>query len=454
MDTNTKNTKSETQKMIDEFFDKVKDIVIKTGDKKNALKQIENLKSVYPDMAGNLSDVFDFATKSIEDGMNTPDELGKCLDKLDDMKAEKTKNIESTFDAANQQAVHNSAISEIVNETGFPPAQIEEALQDEENNVDINDIEEAEELENVGNGPYALKRPDKERVKQLYKYKVEGKITSGIKDLDNFLGLIQPAINQLIIAAWKPIFGIADAGKLAGENFERWQKRNQDLSDGWKFLQSRGIIPKDKPFRWAQNIEEKENEMAGYFNAYMCNQMNASIQKDNAEYLKDKEQVFYESRLKETNDENIARSFAQKDMEDYKKSKEYQDYMKTDGAYRTDLFDESKPPRWSRTIIDKELLKCISRDDKNKLTEDSKKAMKGYSIVLDLFNKKNSDDFYENYFLDIDPLMKKAKDPIYTDDDKIENIDIEQFMKQRDDDEKEERKQRKIAGYYNFGNGR
>ena len=44
-----------------------------------------------------------------------------------------------------------------------------------------------------------------DEIKTIYKYKVEGKISTGgkIPELDQFLGIIQPALNQLIIAPWK-----------------------------------------------------------------------------------------------------------------------------------------------------------------------------------------------------------------------------------------------------------
>ena len=153
-------------------------------------------------------------------------------------------------------------------------------------------------------------------------------------------------------------------------------------------------------------------------------------------------------------------------------SNDLEKYMGRDNRNnRTDLFDSKKSPHWSRVTIDSEFLnllklkdkdgKVIARDDKGALTKDGKNLMKGYSILLDLFNKKNKASFVNNFTLDIHGLMEDAGREEWELEEKrgikrIEDMDmdIDKYMKLQDEEAKEAEKMRKQASYYNFGNSK
>lgn len=449
MDEEEKNTESMTKELIDKFFDEVRDIVLLSKDKDEAMEKLEKLRERQSDVAGNLNDLYDMAEDYIDDGVKTPEDRKKFLGELGDIKFEKEQNIKSDQNAAAQQAMHNSVVDEIANETGYDTATINEVLQDDENGVDFDEEltdDDPQQMAEVSNGPYKLKRPDKEKIKKLYKYKVEGKITSGIKDLDTFLGIIQPAINLLIIEAWKPIFWAMDKKDAAFESLDNWQKRKKDLAEGWKTLEALGAVPNGKKFSWAQNVEEQEDEMAGYFNKYMCDKMNKLIVDNQQNTLRNKYNDAYDKFTQNGLDDSSAKRQALQSMNDYKNSDEFKNY---ESPNRTDLFDTKKPPRWSRITIDSEFLnlfrlkdkdgKIIARDDKGNLTKEGKSLMKGYSILLDLFNKKNKGDFVDNFTRDIPGLMKDAgrEEWDLMNDRKvkrIEDMDITAYMKAEDDE--------------------
>ena len=339
-----------------------------------------------------------------------------------------------------QDAIEQEAVAEVAEKCGVPEAEVRQVLD-----VDYKD-------------KYELKRPDKEKIKQLYDYKVEGKIESGIKDLDNFLSLIQPAINQCIILAWKPIFGLMDVHKAAQENHEAWQKRKAELKEGWDTLQAMGITT--KPFNWLKPIKDQEDEMALLFNNHMCKHMNATIDHYRDDVLREKKE-----EIRGNTPDSVE---AQAKIDEYERN----DYVKDETPNRTDLFDDTKDPRWSRYTIDDEFLnllklkdkkdgKLIARDDKGKITDKGKSLMKGYSVLLDLFNKKGKSDFYEKYVCDMEDLMKKAN--IAKGDyslrkkynkEKIEDIDLMNYMKEQDGEYNKIAEWKEQGKYYGSNNSR
>ena len=146
---------------------------------------------------------------------------------------------------------------------------------------------------------FKLARPDTVKTKKVYDYKVEGKIESGIKDLDTFLSLIQPMINILFIQVWKGIYGIADLSQSAGEKFTTWKERREDIKRSWKTLQAMGVIPYDRKLSFKGGNNAAEDLVGSYFQDHMKNKMNNILLND---LIKKKETNINEELEKEKNE--------------------------------------------------------------------------------------------------------------------------------------------------------
>ena len=392
---NEKKENTQTEEYIDRFFKDISDLCTEFTnnkiDKDTALKKLQALKDAGNDEAGNLNNVYEFAESFIKgdqkgssdkDGNknNTPNTQNDAdndkkdfTQKLDELKKETKDNINKTSNTITEQGIHKMGVDAVKQETGYPESVIEEVLAEDDNTADLEeelskDVDMPEPVD--VSDKYKLKRPDREKIKKIYKYKVEGEISTGgqIKDLDNFLKIIQPAINLCIIAAWQPIFKLMDAKTAAEENVANWKKRKKELLKGWETLKV--LNPNIGEFSWGMPIEKQEDLMAGYFNKYMCDQMNKNINAHRQETYNDKLEEITTSHQGEAN----AKALIQKDMDEWEKT----EFNAFDAPNRTDLFDDKMPSYWSRYTIDDEFLKLLrykdakgngTRDDKGKLND-------------------------------------------------------------------------------------
>ena len=300
--------------------------------------------------------------------------------------------IDNLSDSIIEEGIKKQAKQEIVDEImnenpdanrDEVEATVSEAIEDE-NEAFI------DEKQTLSDEPFKLSRPKIDKIKKMYTYKVEGKIKSGIPDLDNFLAIIQPAINQVIIQPWKLIYGTVDAKNYAFEKFENWQSKINNLKTAWGTLEKLGAIPKDKKFKYFGDINKKEDEIAGYFNAYATDIMNDKFV--DSEELSEK-------------------------------------------GPRKKLFDYTREPLPARKTIDDILLNLIKnncRGEDGKISEGGAKLLKGFSIMVDLFNKEDKDKIPSDFTCDVGYIMQEAKGRTSYTDQKIEDVDVVGMIDARD----------------------
>ena len=238
--------------------------------------------------------------------------------------------------------------------------------------------------------PYELSRPTPDEIKTIYKYKVEGKISTGgkIPELDQFLGIIQPALNQLIIAPWKLTYGLLDAKDLALEKFKAWQTQRKNVNTALDTLKFMGIAPDD--LELDGNNHSKQNMLAGYWNSYMTGKLNTKL----------------EAKKLETINELIAGGMSQSDAETK---------VNSDPNYapRKKFFDFSKEPDTAQEVLVDEFRKLLKADGvrgpDGKITEDGEKKIKGFCVMIDLFNQEDKDIIPTYYTNIISYMVKESK---------------------------------------------
>lgn len=288
---------------------------------------------------------------------------------------------------------------------------------------------------------FKLARPDTVKTKKVYDYKVEGKIESGIKDLDTFLSLIQPMINILFIQVWKGIYGIADLSQSAGEKFTTWKERREDIKRSWKTLQAMGVIPYDRKLSFKGGNNAAEDLVGSYFQDHMKNKMNNILLNDlikkketniNEELKKEKNEKIseYEEKINEhlkgtpsNQKKKLKNDLMQKYIKqldkrlEKKKQDELWKYMDSpyikEGQYKRNKLFDMGVDNWDtdRQAINsslQELIKTSCRDETGKISDEGKELMKGYVNIIDSFNKKDKDTMKTHWGLDIPYILAEA----------------------------------------------
>lgn len=237
--------------------------------------------------------------------------------------------------------------AEAVNATGDErlKAEFQEALNDN------NKTEVSEDLDKIAS------KDELEKVKDVYRYKVEGKLKSDIPELDSFLEIIQPVLNQLVIAFWRPRFGIQDwAQKMfVGTDKEpsivaqHLQDRNEtNIQAEW--MRDNGLLTAEQKaeFDRALRLGKKDKILTDAFkNGPLFNQLNAKLNADQ------------EAEAEWFNDD------ANKGLPEYNTKKAAYMEKCANGYYdgRSNLFDQNYTPDESLDIVNtfmKEKLREIS----------------------------------------------------------------------------------------------
>ncbi|MBP3615421.1 MAG: hypothetical protein J6J27_00775 [Alphaproteobacteria bacterium] len=264
--------------------------------------------------------------------------------------------------------------------------------------------------------PYELSRPTPDEIKTIYKYKVEGKISTGgkIPELDQFLGIIQPALNQLIIAPWKLTYGLLDAKDLALEKFKAWQTQRKNVNTALDTLKFMGIAPDD--LELDGNNHSKQNMLAGYWNSYMTGELNTKLEAKKLDAIKELVDGGMEQREAETK-------------------------VNRDPKYapRKKFFDFSKEPDTAQEVLVDEFRRLLKADGvrgpDGKITEDGEKKIKGFCVMIDLFNQEDKDIIPTYYTNIISYMVKESKKRSKPGTSNIED-DLDIILKFKEDEEK------------------
>ena len=237
--------KKEARKTLTDFTEKLgvylklfEDPNVKDG-KYKAMKKIDELENGDKELGLNqYAPLYKLARQylngEIEDKIKYNDKVNSFIKK-------ETKKIDLVANAIIEAGIKNIAKEETLKEIqekykNIPPKELkqmidellenedEDVVEEEESERNNATMEEKEETENSAeineveqdefDPEKDLSRPKPDEVKKIYKYKVEGKITSKIDELDQFLGIIQPVLNQLIIIPWKFVYEGMDMKKM------------------------------------------------------------------------------------------------------------------------------------------------------------------------------------------------------------------------------------------------
>lgn len=284
------------------------------------------------------------------------------------------------------------------------------------NEATLAENEQEQEPEQEPVKPYELSRPTPDEIKTIYKYKVEGKISTGgkIPELDQFLGIIQPALNQLIIAPWKLTYGLLDAKDLALEKFKAWQTQRKNVNTAFDTLKFMKIAPDN--LELDGNNHSKQNMLAGYWNSYMTGELNTKLE---------------EKKLEAIN----------KLVAGGKSENEAETEVNSDPKYapRKKFFDFSKEPDTAQEVLVDEFRRLLKADGvrgpDGKITEDGEKKIKGFCVMIDLFNQEDKDIIPTYYTNIISYMVKESKKRSKPGVSNIED-DTDIILKFKEDEEK------------------
>ncbi len=409
--------KKEARKTLTDFTEKLgvylklfEDPNVKDG-KYKAMKKIDELENGDKELGLNqYAPLYKLARQylngEIEDKIKYNDKVNSFIKK-------ETKKIDLVANAIIEAGIKNIAKEETLKEIqekykNIPPKELkqmidellenedEDVVEEEESERNNATMEEKEETENSAeineveqdefDPEKDLSRPKPDEVKKIYKYKVEGKITSKIDELDQFLGIIQPVLNQLIIIPWKFVYEGMDMKKMMFERFGVYQKRHKDVDNMHEALKSMQFddgngnmvkaVPNGMNLKNGVNLKKSQNQAAKLFNDYMCEALNKKLDEQREEYI--------QSIMSE---QNITRAEAENQIDESKYK------------HRTKFFDFSKEYKTPRKVLTTEFAKLVRncRDNKGKIDDAGKKKLSGFIAMIDLFNMDDKDIIPNNY---------------------------------------------------------
>lgn len=379
------------------LIDKIKDIVdskLPENDKNSKLDKIAN---------GDSAKLFTKYIQIARDCINNPrdpdlqkqfeEERNKLREKLNDLAAD-----------ISEQVNREVTINELVKETGLSVAEINEILNGLKTPDDVSSPEEKKKIE---------------KVKKLYTYKVEGEIKSGIEDLDRFLAIIKPALDQVIIAPWRVIYGMGDAGQWCFDHYKAHREKKKNMSNAWKTLQRFGLKNSDEKFKYSKSNKKNEKEITELFEQRWLEKLNGKVKDKGLKEIKEKyrekaiEEISNDPKNKGKTKEELASLIEQKtekNFKDFTKTSEYKNFMNSQP--KTKMFDERDDPTLAREVIIEDLLGLYGdlRDPKTgKISDDDMKIIGGFANAVDLFNKKNSSEFADNFSRYIGYIFQEDK---------------------------------------------
>lgn len=305
-------------------------------------------------------------------------------------------------------------IQKIAQGLGKPSAGVEESIKNsagimekEKNSAGVEEgietypagVEENLDLEDLN-----LPKKDKERIKKQYQYKVDGKISSGLPELDDFLGIIQPGLDLILKTGAKLFYeGVVDnvektfLGNKEQEvksDFEVWADRKKNLKSDYDFLHTYGKLAPTDTFKYMTNTDKDENHVATYFHQMIVDRINENRKKEMDEYLSKMEE--YNKFVEKYNKAD------EKGKEAMGEAPEKPSLPAHNGEkFKGSVFDEAKDiseTQYALQDIIRDVIRA-SRDkdaDGNSIakpTDKGKKDLEAIGHLLDLFNKKNSPEF-------------------------------------------------------------
>ncbi len=413
----------EIKKNIDDIIGIKDDKTLSDEKKLDKLSKIENL-----DSANNLKKLTDLMKQHIKAPI-------KDIDKqLEEEKEKIIQKIANSADAIIEEANLKKIVEEIKAELNedVPEALIADVITNQ-------DIPPANDEE----------KKKIEKIKKIYTYKVEGEIKSGIEDLDRFLGIIKPALDQVIIAPWRVIYGIGDAGEWCLEHYKAYQDKRKFIKNAWtsmnyldadngglgKFNDAKGNKKNLKTVtdayhkRWLDKLNERiiEEEFEKNFKKKNYEKISKEI-KNNPDYQDipdDMLNTLINFKMKEKLNKFKETSEGKKEKENIKKNT----------TLRTNVFAEDENPRLARLGIMQDILDQYAKlrqDPKysknGKLNEDGSKIIGGMVSAVDLFNKKNKKEFHNAFNRYLGYIFDKDTE-IYTirETNKVENLSAEEW---------------------------
>ena len=416
---------------MNEIIKNIEDIR-KIKDEKNLSnpEKIDKLKEIEKsDEAKNFTLLIDLIINHI----NSPNQ---DIDKQFDEEKEKiTQKIADSADAIIEEAEQKELIAEIAEETEIPTAEIEDVINGNKTPENTSSSDEKKKIE---------------KIKKIYTYKVEGEIKSGIEDLDRFLGIIKPALDQVIIAPWRVIYGIGDAGEWCFEHYKAYQDKQKFIKNAWT---SMNYLDADNDglgkFNYAKGNKKNLKTVTDAYHKRWLDKLNERIIEE--EFEKNFKKKNYEKISNEIkNDPNfqnrpddmlntLINLKIKEKFNEFKETSEGKDekekIKKDTTQQRTNVFAEDEDPRLARLIIMQDILDQYAKlrqDPKysknGKLNEDGAKIIGGMVSAVDLFNKKNKKEFHNAFSRYLGYIFNKDTE-IYTirETNKVENLSAEEW---------------------------
>lgn len=258
-----------------------------------------------------------------------------------------------------------------------------------------------------------LNRKTGDNVKKQYKYKVEGTISSGIGELDEFLGIIQPGLNLLLIGVARIFYeGVVDNIEKLGAYYEYWAKSQSNIKKAYDFLHFSNALDEDDKFHYRVRLENDENHIATAFNNLVIEKINLNRKKSLDILINDiKNKCIENSSLSQEKLSNIqnhpdiihSQAFKTLSPEDqqYYNSQFQQLSTPISGNAFNKLKDLSETQTAIQSIIKDVLRQSRDKDDKGnpipKATDKGKASLNSIMYLIDLFNKDNDPSFYNKF---------------------------------------------------------
>lgn len=378
-----KNVENATKGIYKKFDSILHDENLSNEEKK---KQIDDLLTTSEPVAVIFDDWKNMADKYLDMQYSTPfkneDDFKKDAEemrsKTADTLCELIEDIFITKKENDDIAKAKITLSELGIDTdelnSLSKAEINEIINDMDNPYTA---EISEEVEGILNG-INVPRKDADNIKRQWKYKVEGKITSGIGELDDFLGIIQPGLDLILKTGAKLFYeGIVDPieEKFTGNeelgiksDFTKWCENEEGLKKSYDFLHRFGGMPNTDIFKYKigkHKVMKDEDHVASYFNQMIVDRINENRanKKDN-----DGKPVPFEEFKGNAFDET-------KNMDD---TIEALQGIIQDVLAKTRDFDKDGNP--------------IAKP-----TDAGKAGLNSIMYMTDLFNKKNSPEFKNKF---------------------------------------------------------
>ena len=416
---------------MNEIIKNIEDIR-KIKDEKNLSNQekIDKLKEIEKsDEAKNFTPLIVL----IKNHINSPNQN---IDKqLEEEKEKIIQKIANSADAIIEEAEQKELIAEIAEETEIPTAEIEDVINGNKTPENASSSDEKKKIE---------------KIKKIYTYKVEGEIKSGIEDLDRFLGIIKPALDQVIIAPWRVIYGIGDAGEWCFEHYKAYQDKQKFIKNAWTSINyldaDNGGLGK---FNYAKGNKKNLKTVTDAYHKRWLDKLNERIIEEEFEknfkkknYEKISNEIKNNPNYKNIPDDilnTLINSTIKEKLNEFKETpegKEEKEKIKKDTTLqRTNVFAEDEDPRLARLIIMQDILDQYAKlrqDPKysknGKLNEDGSKIIGGLVSAVDLFNKKNKKEFHNAFSRYLGYIFNKDTE-IYTirETNKVENLSAEEW---------------------------